>query len=1140
VQEFIYMNEKEQYFLSSLRRYAKRWLWFNFWGGFTRFVLIVLILWISVALADHLFFFSRITRWGLWFVNAPLLIALVYKLLYPPLYALRKYNRDKDLTPFARMLGASFSVQEDEFVIAWQLMTDHEQPGTSPGLRAEAVRHFLNKYDSSVFASKIHLADFFPSIKWVLAIILGALLIMGFRFQDISIATLRLLNPTADYLPTPQYRFRVEPGNAYCLKGKPIQFSVHYSGPPLQEVHLELALQDKPKETRSYVMQKSDSVYVLKMRDIRQTVYYYVWGLPVDENHFGDRIKSERYMIKVLVPPRVEDLQVVVIPPSYSALKKSRMDKNVGDISALTGSEVELHLHSNKLLASGQVVFASGKEIPLNISGPRISARFTVKKEDSYHIMIRDTSGLENQKPIEYQIGLIPDDPPSVDIIQPEGDVESNLDGLLIVKMEVHDDYGIRNVGLKYRILKTQKSETDSSWQYIPIEKGQRRVKQENPRFIWDFNTLPLTFEDVIEYYGQAVDNNVISGPGIGKSKILQIRFPSLQDIFADFDQKQEKQVEELEDVSDKAKELKKALKDLDREMHREKKINWEKKQEIEKSIRKQKEMQKRVEEIKKNLDEMIRKLDQKNMLSPKILEKYTKLQELFQKVVTPELMKALQNLQKAMDKADARQVKQALQQLKLNQEAFERNIERAMELLKQVQFEQRLDALIQKARHLKEEQKKISERIEDQQNQRDQSAQDIAKTEKNQEKAFKDFRQSLERFRREERLAQFPETQQQVDSLSAHVKSDRMAEKMQQMQQSLQKNRLNSAQQSSQNMERNFSRYLQSLQMAQKHMLQKSKKKIQQAMRRALQQILELSQKQESLQRRTGKLSPLSDQYSKIAEQQEGILQNFNKTINDIIRLSKKTFFISPNMNMPLQAARQNMQRSLNQLSERNRSLAQGNQRQAMSSMNISALQLKAALSQLGKSKSGTGFAQFMKQLQKMAGLQGQINNQSMNLFQQQGNGGMLSAQQRAQMRRLAAQQAAMSQALKQLSEQKSQQENTLGQLGKVARDMEEVAKDLLKQNLNRRTIERQQKILSRLLDAQKSVRQRKYSKKRKAEQAKKYAVKDPGEIGATTVAEKEKIEQALRAAMQAGYEHDYRELIEAYFKQLLQRESK
>jgi len=102
------------------------------------------------------------------------------------------------------------------------------------------------------------------------------------------------------------------------------------------------------------------------------------------------------------------------------------------------------------------------------------------------------------------------------------------------------------------------------------------------------------------------------------------------------------------------------------------------------------------------------------------------------------------------------------------------------------------------------------------------------------------------------------------------------------------------------------------------------------------------------------------------------------------------------------------------------------------------------------------------------------------------EGNRGQLTPDQQAQMQRLAAEQQAVREALQQLQEQSGERSDILGRLDGMAKQMDEVIQDLLKQNVDRRTIERQRQILSRMLDAQKSLEQRKQSKKRKAQQAK------------------------------------------------------
>ena len=73
-------------------------------------------------------------------------------------------------------------------------------------------------------------------------------------------------------------------------------------------------------------------------------------------------------------------------------------------------------------------------------------------------------------------------------------------------------------------------------------------------------------------------------------------------------------------------------------------------------------------------------------------------------------------------------------------------------------------------------------------------------------------------------------------------------------------------------------------------------------------------------------------------------------------------------------------------------------------------------------------------------------------------------------------------------------------------------------------------------MLDAQKSVREREISRKRKAESGKEYARKIPSDL--LNSEDKEKIEtgKSLQEALKEGYTPDYEKLIEEYFRKLNQ----
>jgi predicted acetyltransferase len=98
----------------------------------------------------------------------------------------------------------------------------------------------------------------------------------------------------------------------------------------------------------------------------------------------------------------------------------------------------------------------------------------------------------------------------------------------------------------------------------------------------------------------------------------------------------------------------------------------------------------------------------------------------------------------------------------------------------------------------------------------------------------------------------------------------------------------------------------------------------------------------------------------------------------------------------------------------------------------------------------------------------------------------------------------------------------------------MKEVVNNLQQNNVNPETIKKQERILSRLLDASKSMRERDYEKKRKAETGTQITRKSPDEIDLNSLEGKDRLREELLKALEEGYSKDYQELIRKYFEEL------
>ena len=260
--------------------------------------------------------------------------------------------------------------------------------------------------------------------------------------------------------------------------------------------------------------------------------------------------------------------------------------------------------------------------------------------------------------------------------------------------------------------------------------------------------------------------------------------------------------------------------------------------------------------------------------------------------------------------------------------------------------------------------------------------------------------------------------------------------------------------------------------------------------------------------------------------------MNSTNQLISQILDIADQTFFISPDLNQHMDEVYSNMEAAINQLEERNPARASRNQIAAMSGFNKALLSLQNSMNQMNQSNSASGMESFMQQLQNMAGAQGQLNQESMMQFQLGQQGKMqLSSDALA---RMAAQQEMIKQSLENLTQEYGSRRDVLGRLGELSGEMEEVIKQLREEKMDRQLIERQEKILSRMLDAQKSVREREYSKRREAEREEIRIVKSPPEIKKDLLRKKNLLRKEMMNALEEGYTLEYKEYIKNYFESL------
>ena len=180
-------------------------------------------------------------------------------------------------------------------------------------------------------------------------------------------------------------------------------------------------------------------------------------------------------------------------------------------------------------------------------------------------------------------------------------------------------------------------------------------------------------------------------------------------------------------------------------------------------------------------------------------------------------------------------------------------------------------------------------------------------------------------------------------------------------------------------------------------------------------------------------------------------------------------------------------------------------------------------------------GMMSLMQQLQQMSGQQMQLNNLTQMLRQMRK--GNLSPQQQAELQRLSQQQEVIRKSLEQLNQEAKEHgrsKSLSANLENILNQMVEVIKDMDTEKLDDDLIQKQERILSRLLDAQRSINERDFEKTRESNTGQNIVRESPADLDFLSGEGSDKLKDELNKAVREGFTRDYENLIRKYYEAL------
>jgi hypothetical protein len=149
------------------------------------------------------------------------------------------------------------------------------------------------------------------------------------------------------------------------------------------------------------------------------------------------------------------------------------------------------------------------------------------------------------------------------------------------------------------------------------------------------------------------------------------------------------------------------------------------------------------------------------------------------------------------------------------------------------------------------------------------------------------------------------------------------------------------------------------------------------------------------------------------------------------------------------------------------------------------------------------------------------------------------MSAAQMQALARMMAQQRAIREALEQMLQgMGGTQPGLTASLEGLIEEMKAVERDMSELNVTRDLIQRQESILSHLLDAQRSMRQQGFKEERESESGKAFDILERPRLPEDLGERNRLLREELMRALKAGYPSEYEQMIRAYFERLLNQQ--
>lgn len=833
---------------------------------------------------------------------------------------------------------------------------------------------------------------------------------------------------------------------------------------------------------------------------------------------------SDTVTVRVRLPVFLGSVSVTAHYPSYLGLEAEPVPTGGDTLLLPAGTRLETRGEATAPLARASWDSGSQSET-LNVKEGRFTGGFVPAGSGEYRLTLATRNGAPLAgDTVRLALRLVADSTPRVEIPVPGADTIAPISLLVPLVVDVRDDHGITGVVLESRRIGRFGGADSARRETLALPEGATDRAILAPTL--DLNHRGLLPGDTVRYFAVAADNT--PGRQTGRSREYLLRLPTMTEVRAAQRAATEAVGSQLDSVTASSKRLERETDDLGRERPRSsgergrkagESLTFEESKRAEAVAESQQQLLRQMEELKRSLEALRQSAEAAGVSDTAWQRELAEIRQQIDRALTPELRDRLSALQRALKDLDAERAKDALERLAEAQKELREALERSRELFRRAAVEGDLANLGRESQELVQDQRQWNSEVASADSARAAAAErQLAERADSLGSALDRLSNSLEHVDGRERLD------------SAGGRAREAGAQMKAAASSSQRGQRREAARQGEEAATSLEPLGDLLEQERSDLQRAWRQEVTGALDQALAETSRLAERQLAVQQ---SLESGDRPGSVLRAEQGSIEEGVQRLVEQMQKAAGRNALVPPGIGAALGGARQQMQRAREAISTVTPNTREGAEQAgaAVDALNAAAHQLLVARGDVAGSASGSGLAEAIERMNQLARQQGGLGRQSAGLLPMAGDGAI-----REQLQRLGAQQRALAEEMEKL-----RAEGRISGAAELAEEATELARTLESGRLDRRLVERQERLFRRMLDAGRTLQGREEDerKERQSTAATDDSVHLPPALRSRLMGDDERLRVPSWEELQQ-FSPEERRLVVDYFRRLSEGQSR